>query len=149
MANVLDMFKLDGKVALVTGGAGNRGFRGSYGCQITLALLQAGADVWVASRTLKTNEEFAEMLRKEGYDKKEAIVEAGMTILRPILMTALTTILAMSTMAFSSASGAEMMQPMAIVTIGGLIYGTLLTLVVVPCIYDLFNRNKSMVEEEL
>ena len=72
MANVLDMFKLDGKVALVTGGAGNRGFRGSYGCQITLALLQAGADVWVASRTLKTNEEFAEMLRKEGYDKIHA-----------------------------------------------------------------------------
>ena len=93
--------------------------------------------------------DYINQLRKEGYDKKEAIVEAGMTRLRPILMTALTTILAMSTMAFSSASGAEMMQPMAIVTIGGLIYGTLLTLVVVPCIYDLFNRNKSMVEEEL
>ena len=42
-----------------------------------------------------------------------------------------------------------MMQPMAIVTEGGLVYGTLLTLVVVPCIYDAFNREKSMVEEEL
>ncbi len=42
-----------------------------------------------------------------------------------------------------------MMQPMAIVTEGGLIYGTLLTLVVVPCIYDAFHREKSMVEEEL
>lgn len=72
MSNVLDMFKLDGKVALVTGGAGSRGFKGSYGCQITIALLQAGADVWVASRTLKTNEEFAEMLRKEGYEKIHA-----------------------------------------------------------------------------
>ena len=45
--------------------------------------------------------------------------------------------------------GSEMMQPMAIVTVGGLLYGTLLTLIVVPCIYDAFNRNKSMVEEDL
>lgn len=43
----------------------------------------------------------------------------------------------------------EMMQPMAIVTEGGMLYGTLLTLIVVPCIYDLFTRNKSMVEEEI
>ena len=46
-------------------------------------------------------------------------------------------------------TGSEMMQPMAIVTEGGLIYGTLLTLFVVPCIYDAFNREKNMVEEEL
>ena len=49
-------------------------------------------------------------------------------------MTALTTILGLSTMAIGLGQGAEMMQPMAIVTIGGLIYGTLLTLLVVPCI---------------
>jgi HAE1 family hydrophobic/amphiphilic exporter-1 len=82
-------------------------------------------------------------------EKKAAIIEAGKTRLRPILMTALTTILAMSTMALGIGSGSEMMQPMAIVTVGGLVYGTLLTLIVVPCIYDVFNRNKSMVEEEL
>ena len=64
-------------------------------------------------------------------------------------MTALTTILAMSTMAMGHGSGSEMMQPMAIVTEGGMLYGTLLTLIVVPCIYDLFTRNKSMVEEEI
>lgn len=64
-------------------------------------------------------------------------------------MTALTTILAMSTMAMGLGSGSEMMQPMAIVTEGGMLYGTLLTLIVVPCIYDLFTRNKSMVEEEI
>lgn len=93
--------------------------------------------------------DYINQLRKEGYDKKEAIVEAGKTRLRPILMTALTTILAMSTMAVGTSQGSEMMQPMAIVTIGGLIYGTLLTLVIVPCIYDAFHRNKSMVEEEL
>ena len=82
-------------------------------------------------------------------EKKEAIVEAGKTRLRPILMTALTTIISMSTMALGLGSGSEMMQPLAIVAVGGLIYGTLLTLIVVPCIYDAFNRNKSMVEEEL
>lgn len=76
-------------------------------------------------------------------------MESGVTRLRPILMTALTTILSMSTMALGLGDGSEMMQPMAIVTEGGLIYGTLLTLIVVPCIYDLFTSNKSMVEEEL
>lgn len=93
--------------------------------------------------------DYINQLRREGMNKKEAIVEAGRTRLQPILMTALTTILAMSTMAIGFGSGSEMMQPMAIVTIGGLIYGTLLTLIVVPCIYDAFNRNKSMVEEQL
>lgn len=93
--------------------------------------------------------DYINRLRKEGMSKKEAIIESGKTRLRPILMTALTTILSMSTMAFGMGDGSEMMQPMAIVTEGGLVYGTLLTLVVVPCIYDAFNREKSMVEEEL
>ena len=82
-------------------------------------------------------------------EKKDAIIESGKTRLRPILMTALTTILSMSTMAVGLGEGSEMMQPMAIVTVGGLLYGTPLTLIVVPCIYDAFNRNKSMVEEDL
>ena len=93
--------------------------------------------------------DYINQLRRGGMDKKEAIIEAGQTRLRPILMTALTTIISMSTMAVGIGSGSEMMQPMAIVTVGGLIYGTLLTLFVVPCIYDAFFRNKSMVEEEL
>ena len=63
MKNVLDMFKLEGKVALVTGGSGK------YGSQIVLALLQAGADVWVASRTLEKNIAFAEELKTQGYSK--------------------------------------------------------------------------------
>lgn len=93
--------------------------------------------------------DYINQLRREGMSKKESIIESGKTRLRPILMTALTTILAMSTMALGIGSGSEMMQPMAIVTVGGLVYGTLLTLIVVPCIYDAFNREKSMVEEEL
>lgn len=93
--------------------------------------------------------DYINQLRKGGMEKKEAIITAGKTRLRPILMTAMTTILAMSTMAFGHDMGSDMSRPMAIVTIGGMIYGTLMTLVVVPCIYDLFYSKKSMVEEEI
>ena len=62
--------------------------------------------------------------------------------MRPILMTALTTILGLSTMAMGMGMGADMMQSMAVVVIGGLLYGTILTLFVVPCIYDILNRKE-------
>jgi len=93
--------------------------------------------------------DYMNQLRREGAEKREAIIQASQTRLRPVLMTALTTILAMSTMALGLGEGSEMMQPMAIVEVGGLVYGTLLTLFVVPCLYDAFHKNKSMVEEEL
>ncbi len=93
--------------------------------------------------------DYINQLRRGGMEKREAIVEAGRTRLRPIIMTALTTILGLLPMGFGMGMGADMVQPMAIVTIGGLIYGTLLTLFVVPCIYDILNRRKSMVEEEI
>lgn len=86
--------------------------------------------------------DYINQLRAEGMEKKEAILTAGRTRLRPVLMTALTTILAMSTMVFSHDMGSEMARPMAIVTIGGLIYGTLLTLIVIPCVYDLLTGKK-------
>ena len=85
--------------------------------------------------------DYMNQLRENGMAKKEAILEAGRTRLRPVLMTALTTILALSTMVFSQDMGSEMAKPMAVVTIGGLLYGTLLTLIVIPCIYDIFNRD--------
>ena len=86
--------------------------------------------------------DYINMLRENGMEKKEAIMTAGRTRLRPVLMTALTTILAMSTMMFSNDLGADLSKPMADVIIGGLTYGTLLTLYVVPCIYDIFNPDK-------
>ncbi len=86
--------------------------------------------------------DYINQLREGGMEKKAAIMEAGRTRLRPVLMTALTTILAMSTMLFSHDMGADMSKPMAIVIVGGLLYGTLLTLYIVPCIYDIFNREK-------
>lgn len=93
--------------------------------------------------------DYINQARREGVSKHEAIIESGKTRLRPILMTALTTILAMSTTALGTSEGSRMMKPMAITIIGGLVYGTILTLIVIPCIYDAFNREKSMVEEEL
>lgn len=86
--------------------------------------------------------DYINQLREAGAEKQEAIIEAGRTRLRPILMTALTTILGLVPMVASGDSGADMVRPMAIVTIGGLIYGTLLTLFVVPCIYAILNRKK-------
>ena len=93
--------------------------------------------------------DYMNLLRERGLEKKEAIVEAGMTRLRPVLMTALTTILSMSTMVFSNDMGSEMAKPMAIVTIGGLAYGTLLTLFVIPCVYDIFQKEKKEETQEL
>lgn len=86
--------------------------------------------------------DYTNQLRAEGIGKRAALVQAGRDRLRPIIMTALTTILGLSTMAAGMGMGGGMVQPMAIVAIGGLIYGTLLTLFVVPCIYDLLNRKE-------
>lgn len=86
--------------------------------------------------------DYTNQLRSEGMGKRQALLTAGKTRIRPVLMTALTTILALCTMVFSHDMGSEMGRPMAIVTIGGLTYGTLLTLIVIPCIYDIFTREK-------
>ncbi len=86
-------------------------------------------------------------LRIGGMSKREALLETGRLRLRPILMTTLTTVLGMSTMALAQGMGAEMMQPMAVVTIGGLSYATLMTLFVVPSMYDLINGEKMSARE--
>lgn len=91
--------------------------------------------------------DYVNQLRKGGMERREAIVTAGKTRLRPVLMTALTTILALSTMVFSNDMGSAMGRPMAIVTIGGLLYGTLLTLVVIPCVYDILARKNRYQKE--
>ena len=90
-------------------------------------------------------------LRIEGKERREAIVEAGKTRMRPILITALTTVLGLSVMALGIGTGAEMMQPLAIVCIGGLVYATIMTLYVIPVIYDLLNKKeiKTVSESDL
>ncbi len=91
--------------------------------------------------------DYINVLRRSGLDKREAIIRAGTVRLRPILMTALTTIIALITLSFGVGTGSEMIQPMAITTIGGLIYATALTLVLVPVLYDLLHK-KDRVEPE-
>lgn len=86
--------------------------------------------------------DYINQLRLEGKNKRDAIIETGRTRIRPILMTALTTILAMSTMALGVGMGSEMTQGLAVVTIGGLIYGTILTLVLIPVLYDLLHHRE-------
>ena len=88
--------------------------------------------------------DYANKLRRGGMEKRAALIETGKTRMRPILMTSLTTILAMSVMAISSGQGAEMGKDMAIVTIGGLLYATLMTLFIVPVMYDIVYRKKDL-----
>lgn len=86
--------------------------------------------------------DYANQLRLAGMEKQEALVETGRTRMRPILMTMLTTVLAMCTMVFSTDAAAEMSRGMAIVVIGGLLYATLMTLFVVPVLYDILFRRE-------
>ena len=95
--------------------------------------------------------DYINQLRQEGLERREAIVQAGETRMRPILMTTITTILGLIDMAVRQSAGTALMQPVAVVCIGGLVYATLMTLFVVPCIYDLLNRKqlRSVREEDL
>jgi HAE1 family hydrophobic/amphiphilic exporter-1 len=79
-------------------------------------------------------------LRRSGAEKKEAIVQGAVTRLRPVLLTALTTILGTVPMALSRTSGAEMRNPLAITLLGGLTATTALTLFVIPIMYSLFEK---------
>ncbi|GAB2538448.1 efflux RND transporter permease subunit [Gracilibacillus alcaliphilus] len=90
--------------------------------------------------------DYINILRRRGMERHEAIVEAGKTRLRPILMTTLTTILAMIPLALGYGEGAEMQQPMAITVIFGLTTSSIFTLVLIPVVYtyldNLANRIK-------
>lgn len=90
--------------------------------------------------------DYANQLLGSGRSRIEAIVEAGKTRLRPILMTAATTVVAMIPMAIGSGDGGQMFAPMGRTVIGGLTVGTLLTLFVVPCLYLVFGRFKKTEE---
>ena len=128
-----------------------------------LALLLAGIEVSVVSLVgfvmlvgvIVNNGivlvDYINQLRLEGMGRREAIIEAGVTRLRPILMTSLTTILGLVVMACGKDVGTALMQPVALVCIGGLLYATLMTLLVVPCMYDILSRRdlRKVNEEEL
>ncbi|OLD65934.1 MAG: hypothetical protein AUI47_01065 [Acidobacteria bacterium 13_1_40CM_2_68_5] len=80
------------------------------------------------------------MLRSEGMSREDALVEAGLRRMRPILMTTATTILGLLPMAVGLGEGAELRAPLAVTVIGGLSVATLLTLVVIPVVYTLLDR---------
>ena len=86
--------------------------------------------------------DYVNQLRLGGLDKREAIVAAGETRMRPILMTTLTTVLAMITMLLSKDVGSELGRGLALVIIGGLLYATLMTLYIIPVMYDIFSRKE-------
>ena len=86
--------------------------------------------------------DYANELRKGGLERRDALTATGQTRMRPILMTALTTILAMSQLIFGSGMGSQMGRGMAIVIAGGLIYGTLMTLYIIPVMYDILFRRQ-------
>ena len=84
--------------------------------------------------------DYTNLLRKRGYSLMDACVEAGKSRLRPILMTTWTTVLALVPMGFFPGEGSEMTQPIGLTVFGGLTFGTLMTLFLIPTLYYCFNR---------
>lgn len=84
--------------------------------------------------------DYINQIIRRGVDRKEAILQASAVRLRPVLITAFTTILGMLPMAISTSQGSEMRAPMAITVMGGLIATTFLTLFIIPIVYSLFDR---------
>lgn len=81
-------------------------------------------------------------LKDEGYTLTEALQAAAQQRIRPIIMTSLTTILALLPMCFGFGEGASLRSPMALAVIGGLFTSTIMTLVVIPCVYYIFDKKK-------
>ena len=81
-------------------------------------------------------------LKEEGYTLTEALQAAAQQRIRPIIMTSLTTILALLPMCFGFGEGASLRSPMALAVIGGLFTSTIMTLVVIPCVYYIFDKKK-------
>ncbi len=85
--------------------------------------------------------DYINLMRDRGYELNEAIALSGESRLRPVLMTAITAILGMVPMALSTAEGSEIWIPLGIVVIGGLLFATVVTLVIVPVLYALMSRH--------
>lgn len=88
--------------------------------------------------------DYANQLRMGGLERREALIATGKTRMRPILMTALTTILAMVSLLFGDDLSSQMSKGMAIVVAGGLAYATLMTLFIIPVMYDILFKRKPL-----
>ena len=105
---------------------------GALGCVMLVGIVVKNGIVLV---------DYINLMRDRGYELNEAIALSGQSRLRPVLMTALTTILGMLPMALATSDGSEMWVPMGIVVIGGLIVSTIVTLVVVPVLYGIMSKH--------
>ena len=92
--------------------------------------------------------DYINLMRDRGYELSEAIALSGRSRLRPVLMTAMTTILGMLPMALSRGEGSEMWHPLGIVVIGGLLVSTFVTLIVVPVFYAVLSKNSDRNKQE-
>lgn len=92
--------------------------------------------------------DYTNLLRKRGYALLDACAEAARSRLRPILMTTLTTVLGLVPMAFFPGEGSEMVMPIGRTVLGGLSFGTLMTLFLMPVLYYVFNRYREKLEEK-
>ncbi len=105
---------------------------GALGCVMLVGIVVKNGIVLV---------DYINLMRDRGHELNEAIALSGQSRLRPVLMTALTTILGMLPMALATSDGSEMWVPMGIVVIGGLIVSTVVTLVVVPVLYGIMSKH--------
>lgn len=85
--------------------------------------------------------DFINLMRERGYELYEAIALSGRSRLRPVIMTSATTILGMLPLAMSTGSGSELWSPMGVAVIGGLVFSTVVTLVIVPVVYAIFAKH--------
>jgi len=92
--------------------------------------------------------DYTNLMRDRNYELHEAISLAGASRLRPVLMTAFTTMLGMVPMALSRGEGSELWRPMGIVVIGGLMVSTFVTLIVVPVLYGVMSRHGERNKQE-
>jgi len=83
--------------------------------------------------------EYIGIARSRGLAVRDAVVEAGRLRMRPILMTTLTTVVGMLPIALALGEGSEMLQPLAVTIVSGLLFSTLVSLLLVPCVYRLLN----------
>jgi len=97
--------------------------------------------------------DFTNLLHERGLSINQAVINAGKSRLRPVLMTSITTILAMTPLALGIGEGSETWQPMGISIIGGLAFSTLITLLIVPVVYSIFGartlRQKKKRQEKM
>jgi HAE1 family hydrophobic/amphiphilic exporter-1 len=112
---------------------------GALGCVMLVGIVVKNGIVLV---------DYINLMRDRGHELNEAIALSGESRLRPVLMTAVTTLLGMLPMALSQGEGSELWRPMGIVVIGGLLISTLITMIIVPVVYALMSRHGERNKEE-